>query len=221
MLLKIENLNFGWEKTLLLKDINARLGPGQIVQLMGPNGAGKTTLLHLIAGLIPHFHRGAMLTGDILIQGRSIMTAPPKSFFPKIAYVPSTHLDLFLLTESLHQELELTSSILKADRAWREQRLAEFAEFFPETNEMWGIPFKTALLQQKILALTLIYYVQQAQLFLFDEIFPSFSAPLKAKWLEFFQFLGQNDCTVIFVDHQRATNHFGKWILTEKHLTCL
>lgn len=221
MLLKIENLNFGWDETLLLKGISAQLGSGQIVQLMGPNGAGKTTLLHLIAGLIPHFHRGAMLTGDILIQGRSILTAPPKSFFPKIAYVPSMHLDLFLLTESLHQELELTSGILRADCAWREQRIAEFAAFFPEIKEIWHIPFKTAPHQQKILALSLIYYVQQAQLFLFDEIFPSFSEPLKSKWLEFFQFLGQNHSTVIFVDHQRATNYFGKWLLNEKHLTCL
>lgn len=218
MLLKIDNLNFGWQSSLLLEGITAQLMPGDTVQLMGPNGAGKTTLLHLIAGLIPHFHRGAILTGDIFIQGRSIMAHPPRTFFPLIAYIPSLNLDFFLLTESLHQELQLTAAILKIDPQMVEQRIHEFTEFFPAVRSISHVPFKSMPQDQKILALSLIFYLQRAQLYLFDEIFPLFSEHVICQWLEFFRWLSRSGCAMIFVDHQRATDHFSKWILNDKHL---
>ncbi len=218
MLLKIEHLSFGWDETLLLEGITNHLMPGEIVQLMGPNGAGKTTLLHLIAGMIPHFQRGAVLSGDILIQGRSIVSTPPKAFFPQIAYIPSLHLDFLLLTDSLRQELQLTSAIIKADLDVLEQREEQFSAFFPEIRSIRDIPFKSMPHYQKILSATLIFYLQQARLYLFDEIFPAFSEHLKFQYLKFFRWLSSKGCAVIFVDHQRSTNRFSKWILNEKHL---
>ena len=38
------------ERTLVLKDINFSIKPGELVGLLGPSGCGKTTLLRLIAG---------------------------------------------------------------------------------------------------------------------------------------------------------------------------
>lgn len=52
MHLKLENIQFKYGKTIVLKNISLRdLGPGQILGLAGPNGSGKSTLLRLIAGL--------------------------------------------------------------------------------------------------------------------------------------------------------------------------
>ncbi len=36
---------------LLFRDINLRMDPGDLVQVMGPNGSGKTTLLRILCGL--------------------------------------------------------------------------------------------------------------------------------------------------------------------------
>ena len=38
------------DRTLVLKDINFSIKPGELVGLLGPSGCGKTTLLRLIAG---------------------------------------------------------------------------------------------------------------------------------------------------------------------------
>src|SRR5262249_40907083 len=44
---------------------------GETVALLGPSGCGKTTTLNMIAGLL------APTSGDILIDGRSVVDIPP------------------------------------------------------------------------------------------------------------------------------------------------
>ena len=50
----------------VLKDINFKLGSGELLAVIGANGAGKTTLLRAISGLI------AFSTGKIQFDGQSI-----------------------------------------------------------------------------------------------------------------------------------------------------
>jgi len=50
----------------VLKDINFKLGSGELLAVIGANGAGKTTLLRAISGLI------ALSTGKIQFDSRSI-----------------------------------------------------------------------------------------------------------------------------------------------------
>ncbi|MCL2458149.1 MAG: ABC transporter ATP-binding protein [Desulfobulbus sp.] len=51
-MLKIRNLDAGYGKLRVLKNISLHVKPGEIVAMIGANGAGKTTLLHTVAGLI-------------------------------------------------------------------------------------------------------------------------------------------------------------------------
>ncbi|MGE4559602.1 MAG: ABC transporter ATP-binding protein [Desulfobulbus sp.] len=51
-MLKIRNLDAGYGKLRVLKNISLHVDPGEIVTMIGANGAGKTTLLHTIIGLI-------------------------------------------------------------------------------------------------------------------------------------------------------------------------
>jgi len=50
--LEISELNFAYDGHPVLKDVNLRLGPGEVLSLIGPNGAGKSTLIKLAAGLL-------------------------------------------------------------------------------------------------------------------------------------------------------------------------
>lgn len=52
MLLEVENLSVYYDRALILKDINLKIAPGELVSLVGPNGAGKTTLLRAISGMV-------------------------------------------------------------------------------------------------------------------------------------------------------------------------
>ena len=219
MVLRIENLTFGWQKEPLFENISCQFFPNDIIQLSGENGSVKTTLLHLISGLIPHFSRGELLTGDIFLNERSILKKPPKSFFPSIAFIPGINLDFFLLTESLRQEILLTSAILKTGENRVEKQLDEFSNFFPALKELMDMPFKQMQINQKIVALTFIYYLQNAQIYLFDEVMTTFSESKIQQWYSFFEWLSSYGCTTIFVNHHQQAEQFSQWILKDEKLT--
>lgn len=218
MLLAIRNLVFGWNKTTLFDNISCNLHEGEISQLKGENGAGKSTLLQLISGMFPHFNRGTKLQGDILIHERSIFMQPPKIFFPIIAIIPGTYLDFLLFTETLAQEIIITSAITKLNPKETEQRIMEFSTFFPVINSVKDVPFKLMNFDQKALALTLIFYLQKPQLFLFDEIINPASSHAIQQWTSFFNHLGAQGCAVIFVNHQHPINDYPCWMLKNKTL---
>ncbi|MHB8808862.1 MAG: ABC transporter ATP-binding protein [Desulfobulbaceae bacterium] len=63
-MLRIRNLDAGYGKLRVLKNISLHVGGGEIVTIIGANGAGKTTLLHTIAGVV---RPGA---GEIFFHGQ-------------------------------------------------------------------------------------------------------------------------------------------------------
>jgi ABC-type branched-subunit amino acid transport system ATPase component len=178
-------------------------------------------LLQIISGMIPHFSRGEILSGEVLINERSILKVPPKSFFPAIAFIPSTNLDFFLLTELLAQEILITKSILKIKNKLVQKRREEFSDFFPDIIEFINAPFKTLQFNQKIEALTFIFYLQNAQLYLFDEVMAGFSQSAIQRWYSFFKWLGSKGCTILFVDHHQQAKGFAHWLLKDKNLVKL
>jgi len=63
-MLKIRNLDAGYGKLRVLKNISLHVDGGEIVTMLGANGAGKTTLLGTIIGLV----RAA--SGEIVFRDR-------------------------------------------------------------------------------------------------------------------------------------------------------
>ncbi len=51
-MLKVRNLDAGYGKLRVLKNISLHVDAGEIVTMIGANGAGKTTLLNAIIGLV-------------------------------------------------------------------------------------------------------------------------------------------------------------------------
>lgn len=71
--------------------------------LLGPSGCGKSSLLYLIDGLIPHSLEGA-LTGDIRLNGESIIRKEPRELAQKIGLVfqdPDTQFCAFYVEDEL------------------------------------------------------------------------------------------------------------------------
>jgi len=64
-MLKIRNLDAGYGKLRVLKNISLHVKPGEIVTMIGANGAGKTTLLHTVAGLI------RPMRGEVVFLGQA------------------------------------------------------------------------------------------------------------------------------------------------------
>ena len=70
----------------ILKGVDLRVEPGEIVGIIGPNGAGKSTLLKAIAGLLKP------KAGAIAIDGEEITGREPRDVSRMgLAYVPQEH----------------------------------------------------------------------------------------------------------------------------------
>ena len=65
-MLKIRNLQAGYGKLKVLKQVSMHVDPGEIVTIIGANGAGKTTLLSTIAGLL------RASGGEITFKGQNL-----------------------------------------------------------------------------------------------------------------------------------------------------
>lgn len=81
MVLTVENLNFSYRKSRLLKDIKFQLKAGQVLAILGPNGVGKTTLLKCLNGILKP------QTGNIFVNHKSILKYSRQKLAQTFAYV--------------------------------------------------------------------------------------------------------------------------------------
>lgn len=68
--IEARGLAAGYGRVPVLRDIDLKVRPGEVVALLGPNGAGKTTLLRTLAG----YRRPA--DGDVLLFGAPCNRVP-------------------------------------------------------------------------------------------------------------------------------------------------
>jgi ATP-binding cassette subfamily F protein uup len=50
IVIEAENLDFGWEDNLIVKDFSCKIMRGEKIGILGPNGCGKSTLIQLLLG---------------------------------------------------------------------------------------------------------------------------------------------------------------------------
>jgi ATP-binding cassette, subfamily B, bacterial len=80
--IELDKVTFGYDaEHPILKEVNLKIEPGQVVALVGPTGAGKTTLI----GLIPRFYDP--LSGTVKIDDIDIRTLKQKSLRQEISFV--------------------------------------------------------------------------------------------------------------------------------------
>ena len=70
-MLRVENINSGYGRIAVLRDVSLEVAKGEMVALVGSNGAGKTTLLRAISGVQP------IGSGAIVFDGKPIHTLSP------------------------------------------------------------------------------------------------------------------------------------------------
>lgn len=69
-LLELQNITAGYDKNVILKDLNFQVEKGELVSLLGSSGCGKTTTLRLIAGF------STPMDGKFIFDGKNYTQVP-------------------------------------------------------------------------------------------------------------------------------------------------
>ena len=71
--------------------------------------------------------------------------------------------------------------------------------------------------QQKVLSLLFIYYLQGATLYLIDEVLNAFSSVKEQEmWFNFFEKQAQQNCSIIFISHQIEHKKYTVWEIQKR-----
>ncbi len=81
MILSVQDLCIGYDQGLVLKDLNFKVAPREILGILGPNGAGKTTLLRCINRILKPSK------GSVLVQERDVMSMRSEEIARNLSYV--------------------------------------------------------------------------------------------------------------------------------------
>jgi branched-chain amino acid transport system ATP-binding protein len=126
-LLKLENINSGYDILQVLWDVNIHIKEREFIALLGPNGAGKSTTLRTIAGVVKP------MRGDIFFKGTKITGMPAYEITKLgISYI-SESLNLFR-NMSIQENLLMGAYIIETEEE-QEQLLHYVYELFPRLAE--------------------------------------------------------------------------------------
>ncbi len=154
--LSIEELTAGYDGAPVIRGLDLRVAPGEVVALLGANGAGKTTTLKAVSGLV------RPLSGRVVFDGGDTSRVAPEHLARRgIAHVPEGRGLFFGLTVAEHFKLGHRGERLDADAAY---------QYFPALEPLSGR--KVGLLsggEQQMLAVARAL-VRRPRLLLLDEL---------------------------------------------------
>lgn len=107
----------------VLDRVDLTVGSGELMVLAGPTGVGKSTLLGVVAGLVPEFTGGA-LSGDVLIDGRSVIDLPARERAHVVGYVGQNP-PAWFVTDTVEEELAFGMEQLGLPPATMRRRVEE------------------------------------------------------------------------------------------------
>ena len=107
----------------VLAGVEMSVEDGELLLVSGPTGSGKSTLLGVVAGLVPRFS-GGELSGELLLDGVSILHLPPRERAAVIGYVGQDPAAGFV-TDSVEEELAYGMEQLGLPPATMRRRVEE------------------------------------------------------------------------------------------------
>ncbi len=126
-MLKINHLTKTYGEKKAVDDLNLHINPGEIYGFIGHNGAGKTTTLKSVVGIL-QFDQG-----EILIDGKSIQTAP-LACKREIAYIPDNP-DLYDYMTGI-KYLNFIADVFGVSAQDRQTRIRKYADLFELTEDL-------------------------------------------------------------------------------------
>src|SRR5712671_4021035 len=201
--IEFRNLNFAYNGTSVLKDINLRIPAGSSLAIVGPTGSGKTTLVNLI----PRIYDAE--PGAVLIDGRPIRQFPLDSLRRHIGFVPQ---ETFLFSDTIREniafgiaqedgEAKLDDIKTAAEAANIAQDIEGFPEGYNTTVGERGIALSGGQKQRTAIARALL---RSPRILILDDALSSVDTHTEDKILNHLREIMRGR-TTIFISHRVST----------------
>jgi ATP-binding cassette subfamily B protein len=201
--IEFRNLNFAYDGTSVLKNINLRIPPGSSLAIVGPTGSGKTTLVNLI----PRIYDAE--PGTVLIDGHPIRQFPLDSLRRQIGFVPQ---ETFLFSDTIREniaygvagedgEAQLDDIKAAAEAANIAQDIEGFPEGYNTTVGERGITLSGGQKQRTAIARALL---RSPRILILDDALSSVDTHTEDKILNHLREIMRGR-TTIFISHRVST----------------
>jgi ATP-binding cassette subfamily B protein len=197
--LEFRDLNFAYNGTPVLHDINLRIPAGSSLAIVGPTGSGKTTLV----SLIPRIYDAS--PGSVLIDGKPIREYSLDVLRRQIGFVPQ---ETFLFSETVRENIAFGTESATDEEVRSAAKAASIAaeiEDFPEQYRTLvgerGITLSGGQKQRSAIARAVI---RNPRVLILDDALSSVDTQTEDKILNHLREIMQGR-TTIFISHRVST----------------
>jgi putative ABC transport system ATP-binding protein len=196
--IEFKNVWFKYNEEWVLKNLSFTIKKGELVALVGATGAGKSTVAQLLPRLWDY------QKGDILIDGKSLLTFTQESLRRHIAYVPQKS---FLFLDTIKENIRFGGRFSDQEvvEAAKQAHSHEFIEKLPKGYDTYlsegGKNLSGGQQQRLTIARALI---KKSPLLIMDEATSSLDALSEHYIKETIQNL-KNEVTQIVIAHRLST----------------
>lgn len=188
-----------------LRNVEFDIGPGEILGLVGESGSGKSTIALALLRLLQH--KGATVTGEILFDGRDLLTLRPG----EMRKIRGREIALVLQSPlaSLNPALRIGTQMAEAWRAhasskdWRSRALELFERVSLPAEEAFLERYPRQLsvgqAQRVLIAMAVLH---KPRLLIADEPTSALDAVTQSEILDLFKSLNRElNMAMLFVSH--------------------
>ena len=197
--LQFRNLNFAYNGTPVLENINLEVPAGTSLAIVGPTGSGKTTLVSLIPRIYDAPH------GTVLLDGRPIREFPLEVLRRNIGFVPQ---ETFLFSDTVGENIAFgveSASNEQIHDAAEAASIGTDIEGFPERYQTMvgerGITLSGGQKQRSAIARAII---RDPRILVLDDALASVDTYTEEKILNHLREVMQGR-TTIFISHRVST----------------
>jgi ATP-binding cassette subfamily B multidrug efflux pump len=197
--IEFRGLNFRYNGTPVLRDLNLRIPAGRSLAIVGPTGSGKTTLV----SLIPRIYDTE--AGMVLIDGRPIRQYSIASLRKLIGFVPQ---ETFLFSDRIRENIAFgvdSATDQQIHEAADAANIAQDIESFPEQYQTLvgerGITLSGGQKQRAAIARALI---RDPRILILDDALSSVDTQTEDRILNHLRDLMRGR-TTIFISHRVST----------------
>ena len=195
--MKLEGVSCGYQKKIIVRDVELTIGRGEILSLVGPNGGGKSTLLKSISGNLK------LLGGTVYVGKEELYRLTPKELARQMSIVT---------TERIRPQLMTCFEVVMAGRlpytdgfgrpGKEDERAAEEAVRLMKLQELEDRPYMDLSDGQKQRTLIARAVCQSPEILVMDEPTSYLDIRHRMELMETVKALAKGGVTVIMSLHE-------------------